>query len=71
MFYKRSCHCLISILSGQRSISEAECAQEVWDSPLSSSSGSTAPLMLREFEIPAVGSTPAVEISLTPHLMRC
>jgi hypothetical protein len=52
------------ILSGQRSISEAECAHEVWDTPSSSSSGSTAPLMLREFEIPAVSATPAVEISL-------
>lgn len=53
------------VLSGQRSISEAECSQEVWDTSLSSSRGSTAALMLREFEIPAVGSTPAVEISLS------
>jgi hypothetical protein len=52
-------------LSGQRSISEAECSQGVWDSPLLSSSGSTAALMLREFEIPAVGAIPSVYISLT------
>jgi len=53
------------VLSGQRSISEAECSQGVWDSPLSSSSGSTAACMLREFEIPAVGAIPSVYISLT------
>jgi len=52
------------ILSGQRSISEAECSQ-VWDTPLSSSSGSTSALMLREFEIPAVGAILSVYISLT------
>ena len=52
------------ILSGQRSISEAECSQELWDAPLLSSSGSTAALMLREFEIPAVGAIPAVFICL-------
>jgi len=53
------------ILNGQRSISEAECAVEVWDTPLSTSSGSSAALILREFEIPGVGVIPSVYISLT------
>jgi len=52
------------ILSGKRSISEAECEIDNWDAPISSSSGSTTTLMLRKFEIPAVGATPSVSISL-------
>ena len=52
------------ILSGQRSISEAECELDNWDAPVSSSGGSTTALMQREFEIPAVGAIPSVSISL-------
>jgi hypothetical protein len=51
------------ILSGQRSICEDECAEENWDT-LPSSSVSNTGLMLREFEIPAIGAIPSLFISL-------